>query len=128
MSHDAYYEVWYSFRIVGLPEQQSSLLKKTFPQYAWEAGQYYSDKSLAVLHFNLTEKENYAPLIQFMHDGAVNPVSYGLFVALSSDRSDTGIEFPRYVLDFYRAMGGTIDVSIVAGISGSSEQENQAKA
>jgi hypothetical protein len=110
---DYYYKVKYSFRIGNLSIGEVELIKESLAAIGIVIGDDATHTGKKVVSFDLDEDQDYGVLYELLDVHHFSESDYGLFVALTTDNGMTGIDFPEYVLRFYKKTRGQIAVSII---------------
>ena len=106
-------EIEYSFRIVGIPRDDIHVVQKYLQGVQFDIGVYFEDPSKLVVAVPLVENANSEAIFQLVESKEVSEISHGLFVSFTAHQDITGIDFPEFVLQAYRRLGGNIAISLI---------------
>ncbi len=99
----------YSFRIIGINEDQIKELKGLFKNYSLRCGKYFENNSIAVICLNIDFKFDFKKLVKFIKKHEFN--DYGVWISFEVLRQSDGFTVPSYITDLISEIGGTLDVS-----------------
>jgi hypothetical protein len=110
---DYYYKLWFAFRIGNLSSDEIEVIEEKLNGIELTIADSAINAGKKVVSFDVKEGKDYGNLFALLEQHHYSPSDYGLFVALTSDDSTTGIDFPEYVLQFYKRTGGQVAISII---------------
>lgn len=112
------------FRIVGIRAELLEGLKRSVLGHTVKTASY-QDTDHLVCSFEVMPDYNYYALSSFLCTNNIPSDSYGLYMSLVTERDNDGVHLPKYALEFYKLIGGSIDFSFVC-IGGDDEKPEKA--
>ena len=100
----------YYFRFVGISPKLALLLKEKFPHWEVDINKFKDGENF-VASFKLLAEKDYSELTIFIKENKILQATYGLFIALESNKDMDGVSVPHYVLEVYKKIGGNFDFS-----------------
>ena len=113
VTESTYYDLKFAFRVLDISADDVSELTTSLPDIPWLIGEYYKNPERRVASVDLEEGKSYEKLIEYIRKKQFPESNYGLFVSLTAEQSATGIDFPEYIIRFYKELGGQIAISII---------------
>jgi hypothetical protein len=107
------FKLKYAFRFCNLEPEAFEEVKNALSSLTFSEANDYHGGGRKVLGFYIEEGKDYSSVFELIRTGKYSDTEYGLFVMFTSNETVTGIEFPEYVLQFYKQSGGQIDISII---------------
>lgn len=110
--HGQFDKAVFDFRYVNLSEEKKDVLVSVLSELDHKVHQPKSTVTYTIV-VKLTEKVD-AQLIKSVNKQLnINEEDVGLWVSFTSEYDHSGVRLPKYVLDFYKVVGGQIDFSII---------------
>jgi hypothetical protein len=102
----------YFFRIVGLSKDLCEVFEKRLKVSGFEKKLLLGTKKYVVA-FPLKQNKYLKKIENFLFEERISDSKYGIFVTLTTNKDIDGIEFPNFISNFHKHVGGNIDVSLI---------------